>query len=535
MTEQDRNTAPGWPGIEPRWTSSAKSGVGTSVTAQSPLWFTLSHGIVNEVYYPRLDQANIRDLGFIVTDGRGFFSEEKRQASAQVGTVAPGVPAYELVNTCEGGRYRIHKTICTDSRRATLLQRVRFEPLQGRLADYRLFVLVAPHLANHGAGNDGWLGEHKGRPMLFARREDVALALACSLPWRAASCGYAGTSDGWQDLRANGHLTGLHAEARNGNIALTGEIDLAECDGEFVLALSFGSNASEAGQRALSSLIDPFDGLLAEYVAGWNDFQRQCRGIASGDQPEPPLYRTSTAVLKTHLSNYFVGGMIASLSVPWGFSKGDNDLGGYHLVWPRDQVESAGALLASGDTADALDVLRYLLSTQEADGHWPQNMWLDGSPYWNGIQLDEAAFPILLADALRRRDALDGIDCWPMLRRAAGYIVRNGPVTLQDRWEEDGGYSPFTLAVVVAGLLGAADFADAAGENAIAAHLRETADMWNARIEAWTYVTGTPLARKVGVGGYYIRIAPPEVADACSPAQGFVPIKNRPPGDIRGS
>lgn len=531
MTEQDRNTAPGWPGIEPRWTSSAKSGVGTSVTAQSPLWFTLSHGIVNEVYYPRLDQANIRDLGFIVTDGRSFFSEEKRQVSAQVGTVAPGVPAYELVNTCEGGRYRIHKTICTDSRRATLLQRVRFEPLQGRLADYRLFVLVAPHLANHGAGNDGWLGEHKGRPMLFARREEVALALACSLPWRAASCGYAGTSDGWQDLRANGHLTGLHPEARNGNIALTGEIDLTECDGEFVLALSFGSNASEAGQRALSSLIDPFDGLLAEYVAGWNDFQRQCRGIDAGDQPEPPLYRTSTAVLKTHLSNYFVGGMIASLSVPWGFSKGDNDLGGYHLVWPRDQVESAGALLASGDTADALDVLRYLLSTQEADGHWPQNMWLDGSPYWNGIQLDEAAFPILLADALRRRDALDGIDCWPMLRRAAGYIVRNGPVTLQDRWEEDGGYSPFTLAVVVAGLLGAADFADAAGENAIATHLRETADMWNARIEAWTYVTGTPLARKVGVEGYYIRIAPPEVADACSPAQGFVPIKNRPPGD----
>lgn len=531
MNEQSRDTAPGKPGIEPRWTSSAKSGAGTSITAQSPLWFTLSHGIVNEVYYPRLDLANIRDLGFIVTDGHAFFSEEKRHASSIIRSVAPGVPAYEVVNSCNSGRYRIHKTICTDTRRATLLQRVRFEPVEGTLADYQLFVLLAPHLANHGAGNNGWLGEYKGRPMLFAERDGVALALACSSPWRAASCGYVGTSDGWQDLEANRRLTHLYSEARAGNIALTGEIDLGACRGECVLALAFGSNTREAGQRAQASLIDPFDGLLGNYVAGWDSFQKQCPRMALADGQEPPLYRTSTAVLKTHLSNYFVGGMIASLSVPWGFSKGDNDLGGYHLVWPRDQVESAGALLASGNTAEALDVLRYLLSTQEADGHWPQNMWLDGSPYWNGIQLDEAAFPILLADALRRRNALAGIDCWPMLRRAAGYIVRNGPVTLQDRWEEDGGYSPFTLAVVVAGLLGAADFADEAGETGVAAHLRETADLWNSQIEAWTYVTGTPLAREIGVDGYYIRIAPPETADASSPAQGFVPIKNRPPGD----
>lgn len=525
------SVAPGWPGIEPRWTSSAKSGVGTSVSAQSPLWFTLSHGIVNEVYYPRLDRANIRDLGFIVTDGQGFFSEEKRHTSAAISTVAPGVPAHELVNTCSRGRYRIHKTICTDSRRASLLQRVRFEPLAGALTDYQLFALLAPHLGNHGAGNDGWLGEHKGRPMLFAERDGVALALACSIPWREASCGYVGRSDGWQDLKAHGRLTRLYPEARGGNIGLTGEIDLARCQGEFVLALAFGSNVAEAGQRALSSLIDPFDNLLDQYVAEWSRFHRQCRRIVTPDGAEPPLYRTSTAVLKTHQSTYFVGGMIASLSVPWGFSKGDNDLGGYHLVWPRDQVESAGALLASGDTAGALDVLRYLLSTQEADGHWPQNMWLDGSPYWNGIQLDEAAFPLLLADALRRNNALDGIDCWPTLRRAAAYIVRNGPVTLQDRWEEDGGYSPFTLAVVVAGLLGAADFADEAGEPAVAGYLRETADLWNAQIEAWTYVTDTPLARQIGVDGYYIRIAPPETADAASPAHGFVPIKNRPPGD----
>ena len=165
------------------------------------------------------------------------------------------------------------------------------------------------------------------------------------------------------------------------------------------------------------------------------------------------LYRVSTAVLCTHEARDFPGGAIASLSIPWGFSKGDEDLGGYHLVWPRDLVETAGGLLAAGALADARRVLAYLRTTQEADGHWPQNMWLDGTPYWSGVQMDETAFPILLVDLARRELALSPGDVarfWPMVRRAAGYLVRNGPVTQQDRWEEDPGYSPFTLAVEIA-------------------------------------------------------------------------------------
>ena len=202
-------------------------------------------------------------------------------------------------------------------------------------------------------------------------------------------------------------------------------------------------------------------------------------------------------------------------------------------MWPRDLVEAAGALLAAGHTADARRTLRYLISTQEPDGRWPQNMWPDGTPYWNGVQMDETAFPILLADALRRAGELVGLDPWPMVRRAAAYLVRFGPVTQQDRWEEDGGYSPFTLATQVAALLAAADFATIAGETTVAAYLRETADAWNEGIERWTYVTGTALAREVGVDGYYARIAPPDAADAASPEAGYVPIKNRPVPEIR--
>ena len=103
-------------------------------------------------------------------------------------------------------------------------------------------------------------------------------------------------------------------------------------------------------------------------------------------------------------------------------------------------------------------------------------------------------------------------------------------MTQQDRWEEDAGYSPFTLAVEISGLLAAADLADAVGEKDIATYLRETADCWNDNIERWTYAEGGDLARQIGVEGYYVRIAPPDSDCAASPLEGFVPIKNRPPG-----
>jgi glucoamylase len=243
------------------------------------------------------------------------------------------------------------------------------------------------------------------------------------------------------------------------------------------------------------------------------------------------LYRPSVAVLRTHESKDFLGGIIASLSIPWGFNKGDEDLGGYHLVWPRDLVENAGGLLAAGAHDDALRVLHYLEATQEADGHWAQNMWLDGRPYWSGSQMDETAFPILLVDLLRRESPRCFRDCdrwWPMVRKAAAFIAANGPVTQQDRWEEDGGYSPFTMAAEISALLIAADFAQSMGESAPAEFLRHMADTWNFNIERRTYAVNTDLARQIGVEGYYVRITPPPTGDgAASPLQGFVPIKNR--------
>jgi glucoamylase len=525
--------APGHPGIPPRWTSSAKSGVGTSLSSEGRVWFTLSHGILNEVYYPRIDQACIRDMELLVSDGMDFFSEEKRHTQFELDALAEGIPAFQLTNTCKDGRYRIHKSVLIDPKRDVLLQRIRFEPLQGKLTDYRLYVLLAPHLANHGTGNTAWVEDYKGLAVLNAQRGETALSLACSIPWLKRSVGFVGTSDGWQDVFQHKQMLWEYTRAEDGNVALTGEIDLGACNGEFTLALGFGRTSAEASLRARATLNDGFESACDAYVKEWQNWQK-------GLMPPPSklkatnLYRISAAVLRTHEAKRFPGGMIASLSIPWGFDKGDEDMGGYHLVWPRDLVETAGGLLAIGAYDEVRRVLYYLQSTQEADGHWPQNMWMDGFPYWGGIQMDETAFPILLVDLARCKGALDNdalVRFWPMVRKAAGFLLTNGPVTPQDRWEEDPGYSPFTLAVEIAALLAAADLAELQNDPPTAKLLRETADLWNAQIEAWTYVTGTELAKQVGVEGYYVRIAPPEETESSSPAGGFVPIKNRPPGE----
>ena len=330
-------------------------------------------------------------------------------------------------------------------------------------------------------------------------------------------------------------MTWSYTRAENGNVALTGEVDLSQSGGNFALALGFGANSFEAGQRVLASLWDGFESAQKSYIREWQNWLQGLLPLGSPFQENATheLYLVSAAVMRIHESKRFPGALIASLSIPWGFSKGDDDLGGYHLAWPRDLVESAGGLLAAGAIGDARRVLYYLQVTQEADGHWPQNMWLDGSPYWGGIQMDETAFPILLVDLANREKALKPDDLkrlWPMVKKAAGFLVKNGPVTSQDRWEEDPGYSPFTLAVEISGLLVAADEADINGETRVAAYLRETADSWNSSIEHWTYATGTDLAHRLGVDGYYVRISSPNLAEAASPSKGFVPIKNRPPG-----
>lgn len=516
--------------MPPKWTRSAKDGVGTALSSHSFVWFTISHGIVNEVYYPRIDIANTRDMQFLVT-AENFFSEERKDTVHRTAFRSRGVPLYEVENTCREERYRIRKTIFTDPDADVLIQKVSFQALTGAQGDYSVYLLLAPHIQNAGYGNDAWIGEYKGIPMLFARRNGISIAACSNTGFRKMSCGYVGYSDPWQDIHANGSMTWDFNTARDGNVALGAEV-IVPADGEFSVFTGFGMTPEEAALKAKYTMLKDMNAVAQKYENEWKGYFREC-GIKNGRNASTLLYEISLSVLKVHQAKQkFPGALIASLSIPWGSSKGDDDMGGYHLVWTRDMVQTAMAQLAVGDIRGAEAALRFLMVTQEKDGRWPQNMWLDGSGYWKGIQLDEVAFPILLADKLRRMGDLDPGFVWPMVKKAAGFLLREGPSTQQDRWEEDGGLSPFTLAVEIGGLLSAADMAEVNKESAAAEILRKRADYYCEQLDYWTYVSGTDIADKNGVDGYYVRIAPPSRLQdpPGEEVDETILIKNRPDG-----
>ncbi len=533
--DQRSEVAPGHPGRPASWTSSAKSGVGTAAAVNSRVWFSIAHGVPTEVYFPTIQMPNTRVLECLVTTDSDFFSGEQEDTDHDIELIAPGVPGYRLTNTCKQKCYRLRKRLLTDPRRDVLVQEVEMEVLKGRLEDYRLYALLAPHVADQGAGNNGWVGEYKGFSMLFAERCELVIAMAASVPFAAASCGYIGTSDGWTDIREHRRMTRFHRRAPDGNISLTAELPLTACRGHFRLVLGFGQTPEEAAQQARAALVENFSRLQSDYVEGWQSYLRKSTEPQSPGGANSHLFQLSLSMIKTHQSKRYPGALIASLSIPWGEARGDDDDHGYHLVWARDMGQSAGAFLAARNLEEARQSIIYLCSTQERDGHWPQNMWLNGRGKWKGLQMDEMALPILLADALRREGELGDVDAWAMVEAAARFILTRGPGSEEDRWENTPGFSTYTLAVEVAALLAAADFADEAGAKAKAAFLRETADMWNTALEGWLYVKNTDLARRHGVEGYYVRVAAPEAAMAGSIFKGSLPLRdirlkeNQPP------
>ncbi len=511
--------APGQPGIPPTWTSSDKDGASTAM-GTSRTWITIGHGILNEVYWPHIDNPQIRDLGFIVADDQGFWSEVKRNHDYELQTPSPGVPAYTAVHRHE--RYTLTLDFCPDSAADVVLIRCTLDAPER----FRLYALIAPHLGNTGQHNSAWVQEYHNGLTLMAQNGRDALAL-CAYDahirpaFARGSAGFVGISDGWQDFQENGRMTWSYTRASDGNVALIGELKTHQA----VLALGFGHTPELAATRAISTSQFPFENAWAALANDWRDWQAQTRIPTRFDAGIVREARISASVLKIHVDRTVPGALVASLSIPWGQSS--NDIGGYHLVWSRDLVESIGGLLAAGAVDEARRVLAYLIATQQPEGNWAQNQWLDGRPFWHGIQLDEAGLPILLAQALREHGALDGIDVGPMARQAACYLARYGPVTQQDRWEENAGLSPFTLAVEIAALVCAAGFLTEPARS----YALELADTWNARIEDWTYVTNTELSCQFDVEGYYVRIAPPEVASGASITGSRIAIKNRPAED----
>ncbi|HBY93307.1 MAG TPA: glucan 1,4-alpha-glucosidase [Chloroflexi bacterium] len=524
--------APGGPGSAPRWTRGDKDAVGTAYSTSSRVWYTLSRGILNEVYYPTIDRPQIRDLQYLITDGKTFFHDEQRHLESWVEALSPHGLGVRVTSTSPAYGYRIVKEIIADPHESCVLIHTRVEAEPDTRRQLRLFVLCAPHLEVGGWDNSGRLVTIAERKVLCAHKGNVWLALGASVPFLRCSYGYAGINDGWQDLAADYEMDWEFDCAFDGNIALLGELDLGQGT-EFTLGLAFGNTFHNAATCLFQSLGIPFAAHRRRFAEQWRRACKHLRALEQAACDGGALYHRSESLLLAHEDKLYPGAMIASLSIPWGEAKGDEDgLGGYHLVWTRDMVNSAMGLLATNNTATPLRALIYLAISQRPDGGFYQNFWVNGEPYWRGIQLDEVAFPILLAWRLHTMQALQDFDPYPMVRRAASYLIRQGPATPQERWEENSGYSPATLASNIAALTSAAEWMRQRGEDHMAAFVQEYADFLECHVEAWTVTTQGALVP--GIPRHYIRITPTDVNDPRpqeDPNRGLLQIANRRPGE----
>lgn len=509
MADMYNRPAPGGPGQSSTWTTGAKDGLGTAYydpalgPSRSNVWYTLTRGVLTEVYYPDVSRANLNILQFVVTDGATFVETELDDC---VHTTRPAVSdalVYRQVNEAKSGRYRIEKLYTTDPHQHTVLIRVTFQAIVGTVHDYELYLYANPLINNKGRDNTARIISTEAGIYLTAFDQETAFAIGCSDSFQVATVGYVGETDGLSVLQSDNRLGECYDIAENGNVAQMARIEWIADEGDdtvcsFVIALGFGNDETEAMKAAQQSLAPSFQQVLEDYRLGWRSFLKTVRDPAVGD---PAQYYTALMVLRAHEDKLHPGAFIASLTVPWGerVRADDGSVGGYHLVWSRDFYQVASALIVAGDKSSATRALDYLDDTQQRpDGSFPQNSWLDGTPYWTGIQLDQVAFPILLAHLLS-----DDRRYLSFVKPAADYIIRTGPFSPQERWEENAGYSPSTMAAQIAGLVVAAELAKVHGDYGSAAVYLHYADTWARLVDRYTVTHSGHLADHP----YYIRIS----------------------------
>jgi glucoamylase len=498
-TASARTRAVGAPGSTPTWTRADKQAFGTSATTESRVWFTARERELTEVYFPDLGTPAIRMLDFAVSRP-GVEMQVDRETVTGIGQVErlDGLN-YRQTVTDRDGRWRLTKTYTTDPSRPTVLVHVRFESLTGE--PYGLNVLLDPQLDNDGR-------DDRGRTIsgaLVASDRRMASALTASPAFTATSSGYGSSSDPWNDLRDDGSLDAESDARQRGNVrqAATTALDGVTAQ-ELTLALSFGSSHVTARRMAAESLAAGFEPLAAANAAGWAAYRATLKPAPAAAAPVLDAYETSLLVLAASEDKANPGAGVASPRMPWGWGQltideKDKRSAPYHLVWPRDLYQVATAQIAAGNTQIANANLDFLLDkAQRADGHFPQNTQVSGRQKWTGIQMDEQALPIVLAWQLQRFDAAT----WTKLRRTAEFIVRHGPETEQDRWENQSGYSPGTIAAQVAGLICAADIARRNGAEADAVRYERVADRWAASVQRWTATSNGPYSDDP----YYLRL-----------------------------
>jgi glucoamylase len=489
-------------GARSTWAEADKTGFGTARTRRSNVWFTLQDGRVSEVFYPDLSTPSTRSLELVVTDGRTF--TDRASEDADVVTTRPDERSlrFQQVGTARSGRYRITTTYVTDPRRDALVARVRLESLDG--GHYRLYALHDAALANSGMDDSG---RTVGSTLVATDgSQQVASALVSRPRLGRTSTGLLGRDDGWTDLERDQRLDEGARSAGPGNIVQTGRVTgVTGLPGEqrATLVLGFGRTGTEAARTAEAAARAGGRAAAARYDRGWHRYVRSLKQVPASAATVRRQYLASALVLAAAEDKLNPGALVASPSAPWVWGDEVTDLsspsGAYHLVWSRDSYQFGTALWAMGDKAAARRTVDWLFEVQqEPDGSFPQNSDVEGTPVWSELQLDEVALPIALARLVGR----DGPKTYRGVKKAADFLVRfrdeesglRAPYSPQERWENQAGYSPNSIATQVAGLVSAADIARTNGDRRSARRWLEVADRWQSKVMDWTVTTNGPLS-----------------------------------------
>jgi glucoamylase len=515
---KSQTTATDGPGSAAAWTTGNKLAVGTAANTTSKVWFTVAKGITSEVFYPRLDVANMQDMQYVVTDGSTFVDLERDQTNHVVSMPDEKALEYTITNTDKRAmpRYSITNTYITDPSRNTLLIRTRFQSLNG--GAYQLYLLENPSMAGGGANdNASWDATNSallssGTETLFNSPMPVFSALKVASPngFIAHDNGYAGqASDCLVDLTANDVLNHQFDKvAANGNVVQCGQIGSISPDTTFTVALGYGSDAASAIDAANGSLTAGFTDREAAYRGGWNGYVNGLRAAPASVSSDTLRRAYYVAAMALHAAEdkTFPGASIAGFATPWGdFANGDTLNDGYHRVWGRDLYQQATGLIAAGDSAQALRMAQFMWNNQYISvstpgdnttyppGSFPRYSPVSGTsgasptqPTQLGCceQFDQDAFAILLA----WMTGLTDNTTYQKIKMTANHVQTAGPDTTE-RWEEQFGKSPSSIAAEIAGLVAAADIARQNGDTTSAATWEAKADLWRSSLAGWTFTT----------------------------------------------
>ncbi|HEY1574214.1 MAG TPA: glycoside hydrolase family 15 protein [Pseudonocardiaceae bacterium] len=517
-------TAPGCCGDGSAWTTGDKDAVGTSATATSKVWYTVANGITSEVFYPRADVPDMQDMQYVVTDGSTFVDLERDATTHVVSMPDAKSLEYTITNTAKSGKYRITNTYLTDPNQNTLVINTRFQSLDG--GHYQLYLLSNPSLAGGGGNDNAWWDGTNGSldasdtETLFGSPLTVDSALKVSSGFTAHDDGYAGTAgDCNVDLSSDKVLTNQYDTLSGvGNAVQCGQIAVG-ADTTFTVALGYGGTSAAALAAANSSLTTGFTAVQTSFQSGWHTYVgglKPAPASVSGNAKELDTYYVAVMALHAAEDKTFPGASVAGLATPWGnVVNGDALNDGYHRVWGRDLYQQATGLIAAGDTAQAKRMAQFMWNSQfittstpgdgttYVAGSFPRYSPVSGvsgaTPQELGCceQLDQDSFAIILAWMTGLTDA----GTYAKIKMTANHIQSTGPDTTE-RWEEQFGRSPSSIAAEIAGLITAGSIARTNGDTASAASWEATADSWRSSLSAWTFTT----SGFWGGGSYYERI-----------------------------